>query len=131
LGLTGLFALIFNRSGILWEQEMKEEGGFFGLIFRGIIGAALVEEFYRFVIQTRFENSYRTIGINILFASTIWAFMHFPVTYFKSREILNTLIYCIQIIPLGFIWGYLTQRTKSILPSIMVHGLNLWGFQNG
>jgi membrane protease YdiL (CAAX protease family) len=131
LGLTGLFALIFNRSGILWEQGIKEEGGFFGLILRGIIGAALVEEFYRFVIQTRFEKLFRTIGINILFASTIWAFMHFPVTYFKSREISNTLIYCVQIIPLGFIWGYLTQRTKSILPAVIVHGLNLWGFQNG
>ena len=57
--------------------------------------------------------------------------MHFPVTYFKGAEISGTLVYCIQIIPIGFIWGYMTQRTKSIVPSTISHGINLWGFQNG
>jgi membrane protease YdiL (CAAX protease family) len=131
LALTGVFAFIFNKSGILWKEGLEEMGGIFGLLLRGVIGAALVEEFYRFVIQTRFEKVFKTVGINILFASTIWAFMHFPVTYFKSKETTSTLIYCIQIIPIGFIWGYLTQRTKSIFPSVIVHGMNLWGFQNG
>lgn len=131
LALTGIFAIVFNKSGILWKEGLEEVGGVFGLVIKGVIGAALVEEFYRFVIQTRFEKVFKTMGINILFASTIWAFMHFPVTYFKSKETASTLIYCIQIIPIGFIWGYLTQRTKSILPSVIVHGMNLWGFQNG
>ena len=131
LTLTGIFAVVFNKSGILWKEGLEEVGGIFGLIIKGVIGAALVEEFYRFVIQTRFGKVFKTVGINILFASTIWAFMHFPVTYFKSKDTESTLIYCIQIIPIGFIWGYLTQRTKSILPSVIVHGMNLWGFQNG
>ncbi|MFZ1457710.1 MAG: CPBP family intramembrane glutamic endopeptidase, partial [Saprospiraceae bacterium] len=91
---------------------------------------ALFEEFSRFVIQSRFEKIIKTSGISILFATTIWAFMHFPVTVYKGANISNTIVYCIQIIPLGFVWGYLTQRTKSILPSTLIHGLNLGGFQN-
>jgi membrane protease YdiL (CAAX protease family) len=129
-GLTGLFAFVFNRSGILWESAYEEIGAI-GLIMQGIIGAALVEEFSRFVIQSRFEKIYKTLGVNILFATIIWAFMHFPVSYYNSKNASGTIIYCIQIIPIGFVWGYLTQRTKSILPSVFVHGLNLWGFQNG
>ena len=102
------------------------------MILQGIIGAGLVEEFSRFAMQSRFEKVFKHFGFNILFATTIWAFMHFPVNYFKEGMLVSDIIiYCVQIIPIGFVWGYLTQRTKSILPATMVHGLNLWGFQNG
>jgi membrane protease YdiL (CAAX protease family) len=129
-GLTGLFALVFHESGMLWEAGLKEIGGLVGLILVGVINSALFEEFNRFVIQSRFEKIISTNGINILFATSIWALMHFPMAYNKSEDISSTLIYCVQIIPIGFIWGYLTQRTKSILPVVIAHGLNLWGFQN-
>lgn len=129
-GLTGIFAYMFNRSGILWEEAYKELGGVFGMVLQGVIGAGLVEEFNRFVIQSRFEKVFKKLGFNILFATTIWAFMHFPVWYFKSGEVRAIILNCIQIIPLGFVWGYLTQRTKSILPATIAHGFNLWGFQN-
>jgi len=130
-GLTGIFAWIFNKSGILWTRAYDELGGVTGMILQGVIAAGLVEEFSRFVIQSRFERVFKLLGFNILFATVIWAFMHFPVTYYKGTDASETLIYCIQIIPIGFIWGYLTHRTKSILPATFVHGLNLWGFQNG
>jgi len=130
-GVTGLFAYLFNKEGMLWKVGYEELGGIFGIITQGIIGAALFEEFSRFVIQSRIERFFKTNGINILFATTIWAFMHFPVTYFKGADISGTIIYCIQIIPIGFIWGYMTQRTKSIVPSTITHGINLWGLQNG
>lgn len=131
-GLTGLFAFIFNKSGMLWEVGYDEFGGVSGMILQGIIGAGLAEEFSRFAMQSRFEKVFKPLGFNILFATTIWAFMHFPVNYFKEdAHVSNIIIYCVQIIPIGFVWGYLTHRTKSILPATMVHGLNLWGFQNG
>jgi len=130
-GLTGLFAFIFNKSGMLWVEGYKELGGVSGIILQGVIGAGLVEEFSRFVIQSRFERVFRISGFNILFATTIWAFMHFPVNYFKGEQVSDIITYCIQIIPIGFIWGYLTHRTKSIVPATLSHGINLWGFQNG
>lgn len=130
-GLTGLFAYFFYPEGMRWSKAYQELGGIIGIILQGVIGAALFEEFSRFVIQSRFEKVFKTNGINILFATTIWAFMHFPVTFFKGADLTGTLVYCIQIIPLGVIWGYLTQRTKSIIPSTLAHGINLWGIQNG
>lgn len=129
--ITGLFAYVFNKDGILWARAYDELGGIIGIIVTGVIGAALFEEFSRFVIQSRFERIFMRPGISILFATTIWSFMHFPVTYFKGSDVSGTLVYCVQIIPIGFIWGYLTQRTKSIIPATLAHGFNLWGFQNG
>lgn len=129
-GLTGIFAFLFNKSGIIWEEGFKELGGVSGLLWQGFIMAGLAEEFSRFIMQTRLERYIKVNGFNILIATTIWAFMHFPINYFKGNPVPDILFYCIQIIPLGCIWGYMTHRTKSIVPSTMAHGLNLWGFQN-
>jgi membrane protease YdiL (CAAX protease family) len=130
-GITGLFAFIFNKGGIIWEEGYKELGGVSGIILEGVIGAGLVEEFSRFVMQSRFHSVFKWNGFHILFATTLWAFMHFPKNYFEGGQTLDIVIYCVQIIPIGFIWGYLTHRTKSIVPATLAHGLNLWGFQNG
>lgn len=130
-GITGLFSFIFNKSGIIWVEGYKELGGVSGIILQGVIGAGLVEEFSRFAMQSRFERVFKLNGFNILFATTIWSFMHFPKNYFEGGQATDIVIYCIQIIPIGFIWGYLTHRTKSIVPATLAHGLNLWGFQNG
>jgi membrane protease YdiL (CAAX protease family) len=133
-GLTGVFAYFFNKEGMKWEKLYMDDGvigGIITIVTQGIIGAALFEEFSRFIIQSRFERVFKINGLNILFATTIWAFMHFPVTYNKTGDAIGVFFYCIQIIPIGFIWGYMTQRTKSIVPSTITHGMNLWGFQNG
>lgn len=130
-GMTGLFAYYFNESGIIWKEGLKELGGFRGLIVQSLFSAALVEEFSRFIIQTRFERVYKIAGINILIATSIWAFFHFPMAYSKMHNLLGSFNYCLQIIPLGFVWGCMIQRTKSIIPSVLAHGFNLWGLQNG
>ena len=83
--------MFFYESGIIWERGLKEVGGVVGLIFTGIINAALFEEFSRFVIQSRFKKIFKTSGIYILFATTIWAFMHFPMSYYQGGEISSTL----------------------------------------
>lgn len=130
-GLTGFFAYFFNESGIIWKEGLKELGGLGGLIVQSLFSAALVEEFSRFIFQTRFERVYKIAGINILIATSIWAFFHFPMAYSKMHNLVGSFNYCLQIIPLGFVWGYMIQRTKSIVPSVLAHGFNLWGLQNG
>lgn len=130
-GITGLFAWMFYPEGILWSRAMEEMGGIIGIILQGVIGAALAEELWRYLVQTRLNILINQPVWSILIASTLWSLMHIPVTFFKTESIISTLGYCLQIIPLGIVWGYLTHRTMSIIPSIIVHGLNLWGFQNG
>jgi membrane protease YdiL (CAAX protease family) len=65
-----------------------------------------------------------------LIATTIWAFMHAPKWYWESKDLVEVILASIVRIPLGLMWGYLTHRTKSILPSVLVHGTNYWGLQN-
>ncbi len=129
--LTGLIAYLFNKNGIIWKEGYAELGGVLGIILQGIIGAALVEEFTRFILQTRIQEILKIKHIGILLATIIWAFMHFPMSFFKTDHWLNSTMYCIQIIPIGYVWGYLSFKTKSIVPSVFAHGLNLWGLQNG
>jgi hypothetical protein len=47
--ITGLFAYFFNKDGILFVKAYDEIGGVLGIILNGIIGAALFEEFSRFI----------------------------------------------------------------------------------
>ena len=131
-GITGLISYIFNNEGMLWQKVIEESGGIVGVLFYGVIGAALAEEFSRFVIQSRFEKLFHSKGFHILFATVIWALMHFPVIFWKQETpLIGTLLSCVKIIPLGFVWGYMTHRTKTILPAVIAHGLNFWGLQNG
>ncbi len=102
-GLTGLFAFFFNKEGILWEKGIQEFGGAWGLIFTGVVKAALFEEFTRFLVQSCFERVYHAKGFHILFATVIWAFMHFPIAFHDSHDAYSTFVYCIQIIPIGYV----------------------------
>jgi membrane protease YdiL (CAAX protease family) len=36
----------------------------------------------------------------------------------------------VDIVPLGLLWGYLMHRTRSLLPSTLLHATNIWGLQN-
>ena len=130
-GLTGGFAFIFNKTGITWGKPILESDGLNNSLLKGFFTAGIAEEFTRFIVQTRFEKVFRGKGFHILFASLLWALVYFPVTYFNTGSLPDTFIYCLQIMPIGFVWGYLTHRTKSFLPSAISHGLFPWGLHNG
>ena len=109
---------------------LEESGGIAGALFMGFVTAALSEEFLRVVLQTRFGALFRNAGAGWFLASLFWALLHGPKWYSESKDITETILSCLRIVPLGLMWGYLTHRTKSILPSILVHGMNVWGLQN-
>jgi membrane protease YdiL (CAAX protease family) len=114
-----------------WKEAYKEYG-LLNLLFTGIVTAALSEEFVRMLIQTRTGKLARNFATGFIVATTIWAFMHIPI-YFRDHADPNLMEGClgaITIMPIGFFWGYLTYRTKSMIPAILMHGFNLWGLQN-
>lgn len=129
--ITGIVALLFNPSGMLWSKALAEMGGVMGFFVQSIVASALAEESMRYILQTRIAKFVGDSSYSIIIATVVWAFIHFPVAYFNSGRIWGPLLYCIIIIPLGFVWGYLSERTRSILPSVLAHGFNLWGLQNG
>jgi membrane protease YdiL (CAAX protease family) len=115
-----------------WHAYIQQNGLIVGVLFTGLITAALPEEFIRLLLQTRLGILFHNKGMGFVVATFIWASLHIPVNFSQNPK--EGLIYVIVsswvIVPIGLLWGYLTHRTKSLLPAILVHGLNLWGLQN-
>ena len=112
------------------QVVLQESGGVAGALLEGFVYAALAEEVTRMLLQTRLGAALKNTGIGWFIASLAWALMHGPNWWNQSRDVTETVLSCIRIVPLGLMWGYVTHRTKSILPSILAHGLNVWGLQN-
>jgi len=130
LVITAIAARIVAPGKVTWQLVIQESGGVVGALFTGFIVAALSEEFFRVIVQTRIGAVSKNNAVGWFVASLIWALLHAPNWYNESKDLTETLLSCIRILPLGLTWGYLTYRTQSILPSILCHGMNVWGLQN-
>jgi membrane protease YdiL (CAAX protease family) len=126
----GVLAVACSPSSITVKVSDLGVGTLWGLLSEGLVEAALPEEFFRFVWQTRAGAYLNNRASGWLIASVLWAVLHAPVEYNGSHSLAGTLTYMLGIIPIGLLWGYLTIRTKSILPSVLLHGTNFWGLQN-
>jgi membrane protease YdiL (CAAX protease family) len=115
-----------------WHSYIQQNGFFWGVLFTGLITAALPEEFTRMLLQTRLGLAFRNKGLGFVTATFIWASLHIPVNHSQSPQAswVYVLVSSWSIMPLGFLWGYMTHRTKSLLPAVLLHGSNLWGLQN-
>lgn len=126
------FGLISNF--LLPEQvqftDTIQKHGVLALITLGFLTAAIPEEFTRMLFQTRLSRILKNKGVGWFIASSIWALAHIPIFYNQSSSFYDAFITSIGILPIGLFWGYLTERSKSIIPSILIHGTNLWGLQN-
>ena len=104
--------------------------GVVGALITGLITAGLSEEFVRMALQTRVGAYLRNPAVGWFFATLVWAFLHSPKWYADGGDLYEALMGAVRIVPLGLMWGYITYRTKSLLPATLVHGLNVWGLQN-
>lgn len=95
-----------------------------------MISAALPEEFLRFAWQTRVSALFANRTTGWLVATMIWAMLHAPKIWSESHSLIGTSMGVVSIVPLGLLWGYLTHRMRSFLPSMLVHATDVWGLQN-
>jgi membrane protease YdiL (CAAX protease family) len=113
-------------------QSFFHSFGFWGVLTTCVFEAALPEEFMRMLLQTRLERVLRYPGLGFFAATFVWACLHAP--NFWSQNPQWTFWRAVRgpwtIIPIGLLWGYVTHRTKSLLPTVLLHGFNLWGLQN-
>jgi membrane protease YdiL (CAAX protease family) len=128
LALAGGIAYLANPEGILLQKAMSY--GFVNFLLDGVVIAALSEEFLRFVLQTRLRGVINNPLTCIFVASVVWSLMHLPVALFQGGDAFSIARYLLQLVPLGFVWGYMTYCTGSFLPSVLAHGFNIWGLQN-
>jgi membrane protease YdiL (CAAX protease family) len=85
------------------------------------------------LLQTRLGILFHHKGMGFVVATLVWVCIHIPNSYPHTQEGAFPLLFFIKLatlIPHGLLWGYMTHRTKSLLPAVLVHGLNFWGLQN-
>ena len=129
LAIFACATLVFSRQSVTWTAAMAEGGSLLGLVSMAI-SACVPEEFFRFAWQTRIGTWMKNPAAGWLIASIAWALLHGPVDYSQSHSIGEATLGVLNIVPLGLLWGHLTHRTGSFVPSMLLHGLNLWGLQN-
>ena len=104
-----------------WAEGYRSVGGsIWGWVESGLLMAALPEEFFRMVWQTRVGKLLDNAAAGWLIASLFWAGLH-TFLYAQGRTHLQTFFWVLDIVPYGLFLGYLTHRTKSILPAILLH----------
>jgi membrane protease YdiL (CAAX protease family) len=130
IALCALTNRLVSPKSLTWDSLLAESGGIVGALLSGFILAGLSEEFFRVIGQTRLGALFNNKGLGWFLTTVIWALFHIPMWYVQAHDLTEALLGAMRIIPLGLMWGYLTHRTKSILPSVLVHGMNVWGLQN-
>lgn len=128
--IVSLAAYLVAPAEFTFNDIMAESGGIWGALFEGFILAALSEEFWRFIVQTRLGAWFSNKSLGWVVASIVWALLHVPTRVGQFPTAFAAVTECMAIVPIGLMWGYMTHRTKSILPSILAHGTNVWGLQN-
>jgi membrane protease YdiL (CAAX protease family) len=113
-----------------WQGAIAETGGSIVGLVSTALSASVPEEFFRFVWQTRLGAWLRNPAVGWLVASALWAMLHAPKDWSDSHSLASTIMGVVNIVPLGLLWGYLTHRSRSMLPAIVLHATNLWGLQN-
>ena len=73
------------------------------------------ELLYRGLFLRKLEPLYGKLFSNLLIVLVFTA-LHVGVTYSQDQLVLLVLL-----IPLAFAWGYITQKTQSLLGSILFH----------
>lgn len=128
--LCAITSYVVSPQAFTWNALLESEGGIAGVLFNGFIVAGLSEEFFRVIGQTRIGALLQNKGIGWLLATLLWASLHAPKWYGDSHDWNEAIFGVIRIMPIGLMWGYVTHRTKSFLPSVLIHGMNVWGIQN-
>lgn len=127
--LIGGVTYLAFPDGMQFRSALKDSG-IQGLIVLGFLTAAIPEEIARNLFQSRLGAVINSNSVAWFLIALIWAMQHIPLFAFKSGNYYDATISAFAILPIGLLWGYLNQRYKSIIPSVLIHGTNLWGIQN-
>ncbi len=128
--LIGGTSYLFFYDGLQFEK-IVQKNGFLSLLTLGFLTAAIPEEITRNLLQSRLGIMINHKSIAWFAASALWAIVHIPsFTFNTNGDYYNATISALGILPIGLLWGYLNERYKSIVPSVIIHGTNLWGLHN-
>ena len=124
MGLTALVFPLFSY----WKEVYRESGSVLGIVRDGLLIAALPEEFFRMIWQSRLRAVLSNAASGWYVATLLWATMHAPFfSHNLGRSAADTVFVVARIVPYGLLLGYLTHRSQSILPAVLLHATHfLW-----
>lgn len=127
----GVITLLVAPEKSQWQSTIRSDG-ILGVCIEGIFQAAIPEEFMRLLLFTRLGALLCNNGMGLVIATFLWACIHIPMLWSGSPQVslAHVLFSTWCLIPIGLLWGYITWRTKSLCPAVLLHGFNLWGLQN-
>jgi len=83
---------------------------------------AFSEEFLRLILQSRLNGVLDNAAAAWFITAVLWSLLHLPR--------FGSLRSCFEIMLEGLLWGYVMYRTRSLLPSMLLHATNfVWGFK--
>lgn len=129
IGIVGLTAVSVAPEHLQFRETYQRSGAL-SMLLLGFGTAALPEEFMRVLTQTRLASLFANKGLGWFAGGVLWALLHIPIFSRESGSVSQAIMSAVGILPIGLLWGYMTERLKSIAPSVLVHGTNLWGLQN-
>jgi len=130
MAIFAIAATVWSPGTMTWRALLEESGGSIASFVGTALLAAVPEEFFRVVWQTRLGAWLDRPAVGWFVASILWALLHAPKEWDESHSLSITLMGVVNIVPLGLLWGYLSHRSRSMLPSVVLHATNLWGLQN-
>jgi membrane protease YdiL (CAAX protease family) len=132
-------AMLLCPEATTWRHFHAETvAGLVASIAAAGLAAGLSEEVFRFLAQTRLGAAMGNDAAAWLLASVLWGALHVPRWWAAGVEertslraiALGCALSTAHIVPIGLLWGYATRRLGSVIPSILIHAVNVWGLQN-
>jgi membrane protease YdiL (CAAX protease family) len=141
-GVVITMAYLAAPEDVTWSQIMEEVGGggvamtVMKLVVLSLM-AAVPEEFFRLMCQTRVGAVARNQAVGWVIAVLLWGAMHVPHAVANQpaeralwMKIGMAFLGTITMAPIGLMWSYVAWRCRSLWPAMALHATNVWGLQN-
>lgn len=117
---TFLPALLLREPVSLLQQSVLETLALF--VFEMLINGFPEELFFRGFLLPRLERALKNPVNALVLTSILFSAFHIPTRIAHGESLLTVLLGVLDVsFPSGLLWGYLYQRTRSIVPGVFLH----------
>ncbi len=105
-----------------WAHYFAHRGGMTSHL-GVLLGYAAVEEVQRYQVQSRLGGWWRNRALGIAGATALWALWHLPARLAHAGSVLGASLDCLALVASGMLYGFTTERARSVLPAIALHAI--------
>lgn len=122
---SSLLAMLLREPASLLQQPVWETLALF--VFQILVNGFPEELFFRGFLLPRLEHALRNPVNALVLTSILFSAMHIPTRIAHGEPFLVVLLGVLNVsFPSGLLWGYLYQRTRSIVPGALLHTFDMF-----